>query len=199
MQQKKIKCILVGGSAGSGPLIKQILRNMPENFTIPLIIIRHISIDERELSSGEILSEIYSINVKEPADKEQIQDSTIYVAPAGYHLMLEEEGTFAMSLDAKIHYCRPSIDVLFESAAYAFGPSVAAILLSGANSDGAKGLKKINDFGGVTVIQDPVTAQFPSMPYSALEETVVDHIYAIDQIIDLIVKLNGIERKRGTF
>lgn len=196
MRQNKIKYILIGGSAGSGSLIKQILKKMPEDFIIPVIIIRHISDDERDLNHGDILSEVYSINVKEPEDKERILNSTIYLAPAGYHLMLEEEGSFAISLDAKIHYSRPSIDVLFESAAYAFRSSVVGILLSGANCDGAMGLKKIKEFGGITVIQDPETAEFPKMPYSALKETEIDYQYTIDRISDFIIELNGLEKMR---
>jgi two-component system chemotaxis response regulator CheB len=190
MHPNKTNCIVIGGSAGCGTLIRQILTDLPKDFTVPMIIVRHLRHDDIDENYMDMLSEMYSINMREPEDKEPINESTVYLAPPGYHLMIEEDRTFSLNVDEKIHYTRPSIDVLFESAASVFGSQLTGILLSGSNSDGASGLCSIKKNNGLAIIQDPKTAEFPQMPESVLEKCEIDHMYKIDQISDLIIDIN---------
>ncbi|MEI7983582.1 MAG: chemotaxis protein CheB, partial [Bacteroidota bacterium] len=111
-----------------------------------------------------------------------------YLAPPNYHLLIEPDFSFTLTIDERVNYARPSIDVLFETAAEAFKDQLIGIILTGANNDGSKGLKKISEYGGLTIVQDPETAEVDSMPRAALRETVVDHILTIDEISTL---LNG--------
>lgn len=185
------KYIVVGCSAGSGPLIKSILTSLPKDFVIPIIFVRHVGSNNNNIKYLDILSEDIGINIKEAEDKELLETSTIYMAPAGYHLLMEQMGSFSLTLDEKVNFNRPSIDLFFESIAYVYGSEVVGIILSGANSDGAFGLKKIKESGGMVIVQDPETAEFQSMPISAIKETEVDHICPIKKIISLILELNN--------
>lgn len=193
---KTVKCIVIGGSAGVGTLINKILNSLPKEFIIPIIIVRHTLHDDINETYMNILSDKFSINVCEPEDKEPLRDSTVYIAPAGYHLMIEEDMTFSLNVDEKIHYSRPSIDVLFESAASVFGEHLIGILLTGSNSDGAFGLEKIKTLGGTILIQNPETAEFSYMPESAVMRCNVDKTYIIEEIIEIIIEAN---KMRGEF
>lgn len=197
MLLSNVKCILIGGSAGCGALIQKIFASIPVNFKIPIVIVRHIRHDDIDNSYSKLLSEKYSLKVVEPEDKEPINNSTIYIAPPGYHLMIEPSKIFSLNIDERVHYSRPSIDVLFESGAKAYKSEVLGILLSGSNSDGAFGIKEINKHNGLTVVQDPKTAEFPFMPESALMDGTVNYILHIDEIVNLIIEINKNLHKRG--
>ncbi len=189
------KYIVIGCSAGSALLIKSILSNIPKDFIIPMIFLRHIGSHYHSRKYAEILAEEFGLNIKEAEDKEKIEQSSIYLAPPGYHLLIEESGTFSLSLDEKVNFNRPSIDVFFESVAYAFGSKVIGIILSGANCDGAIGLKEIKLSGGTTIVQEPSTAEFPMMPQSAINKTEVDYICKIEKINSLILEFNNIKQE----
>ncbi len=186
------KCILIGCSAGSGQLISYLLNNISRDFVIPVIILRHIGQYNNRGDYTKILADETGLNIREPEDKELLEPSTIYFAPPGYHLLLNESNSFSLSLDERVNYNRPSVDILFESAVYAFGSEVIGIILSGANCDGAEGIKKIKECGGITIIQDPQTAEYPTMPESAINLTDVDYICSIENINQLILDFNNL-------
>lgn len=185
--------IAIGGSAGSGRVIEQILDKLPTNFPIPIVVVRHRRDADLSQSYISILSERYGVTVVEPDDKQPLHHSMVYYAPAGYHLLIDEEG-FALSMDEKVHFCRPSIDVFFLSALEAYGKNILAVLLTGANKDGARGLYEIKCAGGRAMVQDPHSAEYPEMPAAGKRLCKKCSVASIDTIIKTIVSLEvGLE------
>jgi two-component system chemotaxis response regulator CheB len=135
--------------------------------------------------------------VAEAHDKEEVRGGRVYVAPANYHMLVERDGTLALSVDGQVNWSRPSIDVLFESAARVWGPGLIGIVLSGANHDGAAGMRLIADAGGLAVAQDPATAERPEMPRAAIEEAGVETVLAPAAIGELLRELGGAGEARG--
>jgi len=150
-----------GGLAASGALLEA----LPADFDVPIVIVQHRSEIRSVLS--ELLGRHTARTVVEPDDKEQLRRCHVYVAPPGYHLLLDRAG-FSLATEAPVRYSRPSVDVLFESAAAAFGPRMAAVVLTGANDDGANGLRLVAAAGGLALVQDPGTAERSAMPAAAL-------------------------------
>ena len=140
-----------------------------------MAVVVHMAQDARAMLP-EILSAPQRPLMKVAEDKEPVAAGTLYFAAPGYHLLIEAERTFALSVDEPEHFSRPSIDVLFESAADAYGSRLAGVVLSGANTDGASGLRAIADAGGVTIVQSPATAQEPTMPEAALQACPRSHV-----------------------
>jgi two-component system, chemotaxis family, protein-glutamate methylesterase/glutaminase len=169
------KMIVIGGSAGSLDIILKIIPLLPSQSGASFLIVIH-----RKNDSDSILADLLTtrtkMNVSEVEDKQPIRPDTIYIAPADYHLLLEDERTFSLDSSEKIHFSRPSIDVTFESVAEVFGSSAIGILLSGANADGAEGLRKIKAAGGYTIVQDPASADVGYMPQQAINLGAVDAI-----------------------
>jgi two-component system chemotaxis response regulator CheB len=130
----------------------------------------------------EHFSKLCSLNIKEADEKENIQAGYVYFAPPNYHLLIENDKTFSLSTDEKVNYSRPSIDVLFESAANAYGPRLAAIILTGANNDGAEGLRRIKQKGGLVIVQDPQSAENSYMPAAALKAVKPDFVLSLVEI-----------------
>lgn len=183
------KAIVIGGSAGSFQGITKILSSLPKNFELPIIMCLHRLKHVRH-GFVEALS-IKSIKpVIEPFDKEQVKKGNIYLAPANYHMSLELGNNFALSTEEMINNSRPSIDVTLETCAYNYKQKLIGILLSGANKDGALGMKKIKDRGGLTIVQDPRECMIDTMPKAALNITTIDYTLKIDQIINFIQELN---------
>jgi two-component system chemotaxis response regulator CheB len=120
--------------------------------------------------------------IKEAEDKEQIMEGHIYISPADYHMLVEYDKSLALSKDEKVNYSRPSIDVLFESAAAVYGKHLGGIILTGSNHDGAKGLSKIKENGGITIVQDPAEAEYKEMPEAAIRTGKADHIITLQGI-----------------
>lgn len=183
------KAIVIGGSAGSFQGITRILSSLPDDFDLPIIMCLHRL---KHVRNGfvEALS-IKSVKpVEEPYDKQNIKKKKVYLAPANYHLMLELGNTFALSTDEMVNNSRPSIDITFATAAYVYKSKLIGILLSGANRDGAMGIKKVKDWGGLTVVQDPNECMMPTMPNAALEATEVDHVLSVDNIIEFLNDLH---------
>ncbi len=173
--------IVIGTSAGGLDALKSILPKFPPAFPLPVVVVQHIS-PQSDGFMIRYLNGISSIRVKEAEEKEHLKPATVYFAPPNYHLLIEDDHTLSLSVDAKVNYARPSIDVLFESAAYVYGSSLIGVLLTGANNDGAEGLAQIKRFGGYTIIQNPETAYSDSMPRSALEKSVPDQILNLEDI-----------------
>ena len=183
------KAIVIGGSAGSFQGITRILSALPENFNLPIVMCLHRLKHVRH-GFVEALS-IKSIKpVIEPYDKENIKSGRVYLAPSNYHLSLELGNSFSLGTDEMVNNSRPSIDITLETAAYVYKHKLIGILLSGANRDGAMGMKRIKDKGGLTIVQDPEECMIDTMPTSAMKLTEIDHILKIDQIIEFLTQLN---------
>src|SRR5690606_24800477 len=179
---KAYKAVVIGGSAGSFQGITKLLANLPDDFDLPIIMCLHRL---KHVRNGfvEALS-IKSIKpVEEPCDKEPIKKRKVYLAPANYHMLIELGNTFALSTDEMVNNSRPAIDITFSTAAYAYKDKLIGILLSGANKDGAEGMKRVEDWGGMTVVQDPDECMMPTMPAAALDRCAINHVLNIDGII----------------
>jgi two-component system chemotaxis response regulator CheB len=175
------KIIVIGTSAGGMEALKIILPVFPPAFPIPIVIVQHIS----SLSNGfmiQYMNSISSVRVKEAEEKELLTSATVYFAPPNYHLLIEEDQTLSLSVENKVNYARPSIDVMFESAVYAYGNAIIGVILTGANNDGAKGLATIKNVGGYAIVQSPETAYSDSMPKAAIAQTTPDLIIPLDEI-----------------
>jgi two-component system, chemotaxis family, protein-glutamate methylesterase/glutaminase len=163
-----VQAVAVGASAGALEALSAILPALPENYPLPILIVVHVPPDKDSLLTT-ILATKCSMKVHEAEDKQAIEAGAIYVAPPGYHLLVEKDRTLSLSTEEEVHFSRPSIDVLFETAADAYGARLAGIVLTGANDDGAGGLRAIADAGGVAVVQQPEMAFSPFMPQAALK------------------------------
>jgi len=182
---KKSEFLLIGGSAGSFKLIFNIVKNFNADLDKAVIIIIHRK--KNFFSEIEkLFAENSRISLKEIRDKEVLRKNTIYIAPANYHTLIEKNGSFALDVSEAVWYSRPSIDVTFESAAEAFKGRCTAILLSGANQDGAQGLLKLRDNGCLTIAQNPEEAEMPQMPLAAIEIKAAEYILSSEEIFELL-------------
>ncbi len=177
--------IVIGGSSGSLDVVLKVISQIKKEISFALVIVLH-----RKTTSDSTLSELLSIRssipVKEVEDKDLLIAGTVYLAPSDYHLLFEKGGVFALDDSEKVNYSRPSIDVTFESASEAFGASVSAILLSGANADGTAGLQAIYKQGGITIVQRPESASFPYMPQQAILNAPIDYQMNVEEMIAYI-------------
>jgi two-component system chemotaxis response regulator CheB len=160
------QAIVIGGSAGSFDLLRLILSSLPGSLACPIVIVVHLPPHSSGLA--HVFGNETALPVKQAEDKEPIEPGTIYTAPPSYHLLIESHRAFALSADPPVHFSRPAIDVLFESARDVYGPNLVGILLSGASEDGAAGLQEIHRAGGITVVQAPSSAESSIMPAAAL-------------------------------
>jgi two-component system chemotaxis response regulator CheB len=179
---------VIGVSAGGMHALRTILCAIPETYPLPIVIVQHRGVRSDDYMI-EALNDLCAITVKEAEDKEGMRPRVAYIAPADYHLLIEPDRTFSLSVDEKVQYSRPSIDVLFESAAETFASKLIGIVLTGANSDGAQGLRTIKQRGGLAIVQDPETAEAPPMPKAALRATAVDHVASLERIGALLRQL----------
>ncbi len=182
------RAIVMGLSAGGTDLLMKMLPFLAADFSLPLIIVLHMHPDSIN-TLHSILNDMCSLTVKQAGDKEAIKPGVVYLAPPDYHLMIEDDLTFSLSLDEPVKYSRPSIDVLFETAADAFGADLIGVVMSGANSDGSDGLEKIKKTGGLAIVQQPATAEADVMPKAALAATTVDHVLAPEEIVPVLTGL----------
>jgi len=185
----KYKAVVIGGSAGSFQGITQILSALPADFALPIIMCLHRL---KHVRNGfvEALA-IKSIKpVEEPFDKEQIKKGKVYLAPANYHMSVELGNYFSLSTEEMFNNSRPAIDITLDTAAYNYKDKLIGILLSGANRDGALGMKRIKDRGGMTIIQDPAECMIDTMPVAAKNLTEIDHTLSVKEIIGLLIELN---------
>ncbi|UCH98584.1 MAG: chemotaxis protein CheB [Candidatus Aminicenantes bacterium] len=191
----KYKCIAIGVSAGGMDALAVIIPGFPANLPIPVVVIQHIS-PHSDNYVTRYLDNISLIKVKELDEKEKIRPGVVYTAPPNYHVLVEDDETFSLSVEPRINFARPSIDVFFESAADVYESHLVGVILTGANNDGSKGLKMIKERGGLAIVQDPNTAEVDGMPRAAIETTKVDHILPLEEIGPFLVKLASLENNR---
>ena len=173
--------VCIGASWGGLEAIGRVLADLPPELDLPIAIAQHRHPDSPEGTLAELLQAQTDRPVLDVEDKMPIESRHVYIAPPNYHLLVER-GSFALSVDERIQFARPSIDVLFETAAHAYGAGVIGIILTGANEDGAEGLARIKQVGGVALIQDPVGAARRMMPDAAIAATVADAILPLEEI-----------------
>ncbi len=158
---------MIGTSAGGVTTVQALLRELHGKLSLPLLIVQHLPADAR-VNPALIFGSFTHATVLEAYDKVAVELNHVYFAPPSYHLLIERDFTLSLTQDEPVHFSRPSIDVLFESAARAYGSELCGVLLTGANQDGAAGLKAISDLGGYTMVQDPRDAEVGTMPQAAL-------------------------------
>lgn len=188
----EFSAIVIGASAGGFEALNYMISALNKQLTTPIIVVQHLS-PNFDSKLAKIFNRISHMQVKQAEDKEAILDNHIYVVPPNYHLLVEKDFTFSLSSDAKVNFSRPSIDVLFETAADAYRNRLIGILLTGANADGALGLKKINDCGGYTIIQSPSEAYAKAMPESALKLFTPNKILNLKEIVKHVSEILNLQ------
>lgn len=191
------EAVVMGGSAGGFKVFSAIVKALPPGFKIPILLVQHLHYDD-DGAFARHLASLSKLGVIEPCDKEAIVGGNLYIAPAGYHMLVEQDRTIALSTEEKVNWSRPSIDVLFESAAEVWGERVVAVILSGASNDGTAGIEIIKSVGGLTIAQSPDNAEYPFMPVSAIDSGAVDEVLTLEQIIDRIAALHPADTNRQT-
>jgi len=189
-EKMKLKAIVLGASAGGLQAISTILMELEEGFKVPILIVQHLSPHSDNYMVTH-LNNICRLNVKEAEEKEKILPGSVYVAPPNYHMLVEEDEILSLTVEAKENYSRPSIDVLFDTAADVYREGLIGVILTGANSDGSKGLKRIKELGGITIVQNPETAETSSMPMASIAITKVDYILELSEISAKLLELLG--------
>lgn len=185
----KYKAVAIGGSAGSFQPITRILAEIPKDFPLPIFMCLHRLKDVRN-GFVEALSIKSVKTIVEPSDKESIKRGMVYLAPANYHMSVELGNTISLSTEEMINNSRPSIDLTLDTASYVYRDKLIGILLSGANKDGAIGMMRIKQRGGLTVIQSPEESMISTMPESARSKTEIDYVLNTDRIIEFFIELN---------
>ncbi|MBN1260418.1 MAG: chemotaxis protein CheB [Anaerolineae bacterium] len=182
------RAVIIGTSAGGTAALKVLLPLLPAGYPLPVIVVQHL----HPLQNGAgMLQFKYScyLPLAVAEDKGVIKAGYVFFAPPNYHLLFEDASTFALSVDEKVNFARPSIDVSFKSAVAVFGAGLIGVILTGGNRDGAQGLQCIHARGGLTVVQDPKTAESPYMPRAALERIPADHVLSLNDIGRLLAAL----------
>lgn len=188
-----MKIIVIGSSKGGLAALKTVLSALPAEFPLPVVVVQHRE-KEADEALCQLLQKVSALTVVEAEDKQPILPAQVYLAPAGYHLLIESDLQplafspqptfpchFALSTAEPVNYSRPSVDVLFESAAEVYGEGVIGVILTGTNTDGAKGLAAVKQAGGMAIVQDPETAEADRMPKAALAATNVDKILPLEE------------------
>jgi len=190
------EAIVIGVSSGGMNALRFIFSVLPAGFSIPIIIVQHMSA-QSDSEWIKLLNDKSNLAIKEVDEKEKIENGHVYIAPANYHLLIEIDKTFSFTIDERVNFARPSIDVLFESAAEAYKNKLIGVILTGSNNDGAKGIKRIKECGGLAIIQDPETAESAYMPASAIAACLSgrqaiqpDYILSLEKIIELLIKID---------
>jgi two-component system chemotaxis response regulator CheB len=182
------KAVMIGGSAGSFQVVTRIIASLPKNYSLPIFLCLHRL---KHVRSGfvEALSIKSALPIFEPNDKDPIKPGVIYLAPANYHMYIELGNKFSLSTEEPVNHSRPSIDLSFMSAAYNYKRKLVGVILSGANRDGAVGLKKVKENGGLTIIQDPAECQVATMTNACQQLLQVDHVFSTTEIIRFLNKI----------
>jgi two-component system chemotaxis response regulator CheB len=183
-----IDAVVIGASAGGLAALGVLVAGLDDSFRLPLLMVQHVP-EGVPTRLAEIFARKTGLCVKEADEKEPVVGATLYFAAPGYHLLVERDFSLSLSQDEPVLFSRPSIDVLFESAADVWGPRVAGILLTGASEDGAAGLAAIHRAGGLTVVQDPDEAEASTMPHAALQRFAPDYILPLRDIHRLLREL----------
>ncbi|MBD7940506.1 chemotaxis protein CheB [Brevundimonas guildfordensis] len=184
------RAVVIGASAGGVQALLALLPSLPADFPWPVLVVLHVPADRSNVLAG-LFEAKCSLEVKEAEDKETVRPGVVYFAPSDYHLLIEENGDLALSSDEAINYSRPSIDVLFESAADAYGERLVGIILTGANNDGAAGLAAVAAAGGVALVQDPAAAYARTMPQAARQACNAALVLSLERIADYLKGLKA--------
>jgi two-component system, chemotaxis family, protein-glutamate methylesterase/glutaminase len=190
MGEMQYEAIVIGSSAGGLRALLELLLYLPAAYPLPIIIVQHL-LDGKDSFLADYLNEKTFITVKEADDKETIEKGYAYLAPPGYHLLIEDDHSLSLSMDPRVNFSRPSIDVLFESAAFVYEQRCIGIVLTGASGDGSQGLLRIKANGGLAIVQDPATAEFNTMPKSAIQATEVDHVLTLEEMGHFLISIAG--------
>lgn len=180
--------VVVGCSAGGLAALHLLLGGLSQPLPVPMVLVCHSGSEDMRLFC-ELLASRSGLPVREAEERQLAQPGQVYVAPSGYHLLVEHDGRFALSVDPRVAFSRPSIDVLFESAAEAWRERLLAVLLTGANADGAHGCQRVRGLGGRVIVEDPRTAHVGTMPAAALELAGADHCLPLADIPPLLETL----------
>lgn len=187
---KMYEAIVLGTSAGGFRALSTLLSDIPAAYSIPIVLVQHRSKSSRDLFE-EVLQSKCRIKIKQVEEKEVITGKHVYVAPPDYHLLIESNKTLSLSSDAPVRFSRPSIDVLFESAAIAYGDKLIGIILTGANDDGAIGMTAIAKRGGLTIAQNPQEAEYPFMVQASIATKSVKYIWSLATIRNFLLQLGN--------
>jgi len=183
----RFQAVVIGASAGGTIALQKILPILLADFPLPVIIAQHVH--PHQAGAAQTYKGASLLKIKDVDEKEAIRPGFVYFAPPNYHLLVENDHTFSLSIDPKVHFTRPSVDVLFESAADAYCQGLIGIILSGANQDGAAGLLRIKQRGGLAIVQEPGEAEVSFMPRFAIETAHPQYILPADEIGSLLIKL----------
>lgn len=184
------RAVAIGGSAGAVQALMQILPALPADYPLPVFVVVHVPPD-RDNALVALFRSKCQVEVKEAEDKEPVRAGAVYFAPSDYHLLVETRGALALSSDEPVNMSRPAIDVLFETAADAFGPGLTAVVLTGANNDGARGLRAVIDAGGAAVVEEPAGAYAAAMPTAALKACAEATPMNLDAIASHLLELGA--------
>lgn len=181
--------VVIGASAGGLQALQTLLAALPADFPLPIVIVQHRGKDS-ELNLCDYLVAHSGLAISEPEDKEEIRAGHVYLAPRDYHLLIEKR-SFALSIESPVGFARPSIDVLFESAAEEYREKTVGVILTGRNRDGARGLAKIKSCGGLTIVEDPLSAASGEMPQAAIDSSQVDRVLPLSEIAPALEHLGA--------
>lgn len=185
LRLRRTKAIVLGASAGAINALNQVLPGVPADARIPVVVVVHLPANRPSLLP-ELFTSRCAARVAEPEDKQAMTAGTIWFAPSNYHLLIENDKSFSLSVDAPVNFSRPSIDVLFETAADALGSELCAVVLTGANEDGAQGARAIRHRGGLVIAQDPLTAEAREMPSATISLATPQIVATLPEIAALI-------------
>lgn len=196
VNDKYFEAIVMRASYGGIQATASILNGLDYNYPLPIIIVIHRAKNIKK-NTINLLQSHCTIPIKEADEKELIKEGAVYLAPANYHLLIEDDKTFSLSMADYVNFSRPSIDLLFETAAEVYREKLIGIVLSGASSDGSLGLTKIHEYGGITIVQDPATAESDIMPKAAIAASPINYILSLEQIKTFLISLykHDFERK----
>ncbi len=187
MSRPAFEAVVVGASAGAVEALSTVLPALPQGYPCPVMVVVHVPPD-RDSVLAAVLRSKCRVAVREAEDKEPLAAGIVYVAPPDYHLLVERDRSLSLSADEPVLYSRPSIDVLFESAADVFGPALLGVVLSGANADGAQGARAVEEAGGTVIVQCPKTAQASTMPAAALSACERAQALSLSEIAEFLVE-----------
>jgi two-component system, chemotaxis family, protein-glutamate methylesterase/glutaminase len=182
---RRVEAVVIGASAGGIDALSAILPALPAETEFPVIVVVHVPRD-RPSALVELFAPRCAVAAREAGDKEEAAGGTVWFAPSDYHLLVESDRTFSLSIEGPVHYSRPAIDPLFESAAAAYGPGLLGVVLTGGSADGARGAMAVRAAGGLLVVEDPESAEAPTMPAATISQVRPDAIGTIAEIAALL-------------
>jgi len=185
----------IGTSWGGLTALTKLLGDLPADFSIPVVVVQHRSPDSDRLL-GQLLQDRTALRVCEIEDKDELTPGTVHLAPANYHVLIEE-GYVSLTIEEPVRFSRPSIDVMLTSAADTYGSAAIGVVLTGANEDGARGLAHIVKHGGLALVQNPKTAEIPVMPASAARAVPTAEVLSLDRLATRLIELSADQAKVG--